>query len=135
MNLPFGKALALAWVLALCGCGGDDKPTSVLSAGAGAGGEATQGSNGDAGNAAAVPGDACQVGCQGTLAAKCSNGPKDQPSCESACNDLASGKCGGEYATFQACAEGKAISCSADGQPIVAACSDEQAAFVVCING
>ena len=135
MTLSVGGALALTCLLAVGGCGGDDKPVSSPDVAAGAGGSATEASNGDGGTAAATPGDACQVGCQATLAANCSNGPTDQTNCESACAALAAGTCGGEYATFQACAEGQAITCSPQGQPIVAACSDEQAAFVVCING
>jgi len=135
MTHSLGGALALTCLVAVGGCGGDDKPARAPDAAAGAGGSTADASNGDGGNAPATPGDACQVGCQATLAAKCSNGPKDQASCESTCNALAAGTCGGEYATLQVCAEGQAITCSPQGQPIVAACSDEQAAFVVCING
>jgi hypothetical protein len=46
---------------------------------------------------------------------------------------LEAGSCGGEYATFQACAEGNPITCTAQGQPMVEACSDEQAAFIACL--
>jgi len=82
----------------------------------------------------AAPGDKCHDGCIETLAAKCSNGPTDQAGCEATCHSLETGPCGSEYATFQACAQGKALSCSAQGLPTVAACADEQTTFVACLN-
>src|SRR6185436_4208574 len=114
---------------AVCGCSGDDKSDPAA-----AGGDGTANMNGDAGSPTTT-GDPCHTGCIDTVAANCSNGPADVASCENTCNALSAGTCGGEYATFQSCAEGEAITCSAQGLPIVAACSDEQAAFVACING
>ncbi len=107
-----------------CKCGGPSPE----------GGAANPDSSGAAGETAAAP-DACHAGCLATLAAACSNGPADQATCESDCHDLEAGKCGAEYATFQTCAKGKAISCNAQGLPSVADCSDEQTAFVACLTG
>jgi hypothetical protein len=98
------------------------------------GGASNPDSNGTAGETAAVP-DACHDGCVETLAANCDNGPADQATCESDCHKLEAGKCGAEYATLQTCAKGKALTCSAQGLPSVADCSDEQTAFVACLNG
>ena len=98
------------------------------------GGASNSDAGGTAGEAATLP-DACHAGCVETLAANCDNGPADQASCESDCHDLEAGKCGAEYATLQTCAEGKAITCSAQGLPSVADCSDEQTAFVACLSG
>jgi len=49
------------------------------------------------------------------------------------CERLLSGDCSAEYATFQACAEGEAISCP-EGFVTVAACASEQRDFIDCIN-
>jgi hypothetical protein len=54
--------------------------------------------------------------------------------CLEDCEALSSGACGSEYAALQSCAEGEAITCSAAGIPVVEACSDEQAAFIACLN-
>jgi hypothetical protein len=136
MKLAFSGVLVLACVLAACACSSDSKDSGTPVAAAGSGGDGAEISNGGAGGVgdATNPGDACHSGCVATLAAACSNGPTDQASCESSCHELETGKCGGEYATFQSCAEGKAITCGAQGMPVVAACSDEQAAFIACLN-
>jgi hypothetical protein len=131
MKLTLSGVLVLACAYAVCGCSSDDKSDPV----AGAGGDGTPNTKGDGGGPTSTMGDPCHTGCIDTVAANCGNGPADLASCENTCNALSAGSCGGEYATFQTCAEGEAISCSAQGQPIVAACSDEQAAFVACING
>lgn len=138
MKLAFSGVVALACVLGLSACSSEDKDADPTAAAAGAGGDATQNPAANGGEPAVTPGDACQVGCAATLAAKCSNGPADQASCESTCHALEVGKCGAEYATFQSCAEGKAVTCGTgalDGMPVVSACSDEQTAFIACING
>jgi hypothetical protein len=131
-------ALALAVVswcaLFALACGSADKGSGTPAAsGAGGDGSGTT-TPGAGGDQTGMTADACHDGCVETLAAKCSNGPTDQASCESTCHSLESGKCGGEYATFQGCAGGKALTCSAQGLPIVEACSDQQAAFVACLN-
>ncbi len=91
--------------------------------------------SGSAGETTAAPPDACHDGCVDTLAANCDNGPADQGTCESNCHDLEASKCGAEYATLQTCAKGKPLTCSAEGLPSIAACSDEQTAFVACLTG
>lgn len=111
-----------------CKC--DDEAEGA--AGQDSGGTVSDPMSGSAGQAATS--DACHDGCLETVAAKCDNGPADQATCESDCHALETGDCGSEYQTLQTCAEGKVISCSAQGLPTVAACSDEQAAFVACLN-
>jgi hypothetical protein len=123
MKLALGCVLALSCALLVAACGSDSKDEPSASAGSGSGEGGTPGE-----------GDACEVGCAATLAADCSNGPATQAKCVSDCHMLEAGSCGGEYATFQACADGKPITCSAQGQPIVAACSDPQTAFVACLT-
>lgn len=139
MKLAFGGVVVFACVLGLSACSSDNSKNSGSSgAAAGAGGDAAAAPNGNGGEPATTPADACQVGCAATLAAECSKGPTDQASCESTCHALEAGKCGAEYATFQSCAEGEAVTCGTgalDGIPVVSACSDEQTAFIACING
>lgn len=143
MKLAFSGMLAFACVLLACACSSDSKEPGPADVTAGAGGDGSEpatgnGNGGSAGDPGSSLGDACQEGCVATLAADCSNGPADQASCENTCHTLAAGKCGGEYVTFQSCAEGKAVTCGTgtlNGLPVVEACSDEQAAFIACING
>jgi hypothetical protein len=130
MKLALLGVLALSCALAVIGCGSDDKSEPV----AGAGGDDPANVNGDGGSPTFTVDDPCHLGCIDTIAAACSNGPADLASCDNQCNALSAGSCGGEYATFQTCAKGKAITCSAQGQPMVEECSDQQAAFVACIN-
>ncbi|HXK16952.1 MAG TPA: hypothetical protein VNG33_04090 [Polyangiaceae bacterium] len=141
MQAAFGTSFVFCCALGLVGCGSDSKASTAPAASSGAAGDATSvpsgagGSGTGAGGDTTGPlGDKCHDGCIETLAAKCSHGPADQASCESTCHSLETGTCGAEYATFQSCAEGKALSCNAQGIPIVAACSDEQTAFVTCLN-
>jgi len=138
MRLALGCVLAVSCALLLGACGSDEREAEPAGM-AGTGGLATGVDGGstastDGGTPGTTPGDACDEGCVLTLAADCSNGPASQASCVSSCHALEAGSCGGQYATFQACAEGNPITCSAQGQPIVAACSDEQAAFVACLS-
>ena len=132
MKMSVAAAFGLSLGLVICGCGSDDAKSGSPPT-TGDGGAASM--IGTGGEPAVTPGDVCHEGCLSTLAAACSNGPADQATCESDCRDLEAGKCGAEYATFQTCAKGKAITCSAQGLPSVAACSDEQTAFVACLNG
>ena len=92
------------------------------------------GCSGDDDDAGQEKSDACHDGCVATLAAACDNGPATQAECESDCQLLESGSCASEYAALQSCAEGKSISCNAQGLPTVSACSNETAAFVGCLN-
>ncbi len=125
---------ALGAALGLLACGDDDAD------GTGSGGSSNGGSGG-ASNGGASSGEGgapnddtlCSRGCVETLAAECQNGPTSQAECESDCEALAAGSCGTEYRAFQECAEGEAISCSASGLPTVAACSEEQQAFIECL--
>jgi hypothetical protein len=91
-------------------------------------------SSGDDDAAASSAGDDCKTGCVATIAAHCSNGPTTQADCEQTCQALDTGSCAAEYKALQACAQGKPISCSAQGLPSVAACSTEQNAFVACVS-
>lgn len=107
-----------------CKCGGD-APAEGGAANpdpSGAGGETT------------TVADVCHDGCLATLAAACSNGPADQATCESDCHALEAGNCGAKYGVLQACAQDQAVSCDAQGLPMVADCSDEQTAFVACLT-
>jgi hypothetical protein len=79
-------------------------------------------------------GSVCERGCVATLAAMCPNSPADQASCVSTCEMLSSGPCMVEYGAFQTCAEGKPITCSSLGIPVVEACSTEQDAFIACLT-
>jgi len=99
-------------------------------------GDDDDGDTGSANNAGSTgTGDSrCERGCVATLAADCPNGPDTQQQCVADCEALESGDCGAEYAALQACAEGEAISCSAQGIPVVAACSAEQTVFIDCLN-
>lgn len=98
-------------------CGGDDD-----------GGSPGTGGTGGSGGGGSV----CERGCVATLAADCPQGPADQASCVSTCEMLSSGPCMTEYAAFQACAEGKPITCA--GIPVVEECSMEQDAFIDCLT-
>lgn len=92
------------------------------------------GCSSDDSNGGSAGGDSCHDGCVATVAAKCSNGPTDQASCESDCNALLSGACGAQFKAVQSCAVGKIISCDASGNPKIAGCDSQQAAFLACIN-
>jgi hypothetical protein len=96
-------------------CGGDD--------------DEDNGTGGTGGGSAA-----CEQGCTDTIAADCPMGPPDQATCVSQCRALSSGACKAEYAEFQACAEGKTITCGSNGIPVVEECSAEQAAFIACLT-
>ena len=77
----------------------------------------------------------CDRGCAATLEADCPNGPADHAECVEDCEALSAGACGTEYAALQSCAEGETITCSSgSGIPVVEACSDEQQAFIACLN-
>ena len=101
--------------------------TSNTGSGGGSQGASTASTRG--GNAE----DDCARGCEDTLAADCDNGPQDQEQCVSDCVALVEGNCGVEYRALQACAEGEEISCL-EGIPFIAACAEEQGAFLVCIS-
>jgi hypothetical protein len=107
MKKALFPALLLGCALAFGGCSSDD--------------------------AAASGGNTCHDGCVAVVAAHCSNGPADQASCESDCNGFVASKCSSQFAALQSCDKGKPITCDADGNPIVAACSTEQDAFVACL--
>lgn len=126
--------LLLALSTVLTACGSSDKSPKDSSMSSADGGSASDTTDASAGQPGTSGGDLCHDGCVETLAAKCDNGPADQASCESTCHSLAAGACGAEYSTLQTCAEGKVISCSAQGLPTIAACADEQTAFVACLN-
>jgi hypothetical protein len=74
----------------------------------------------------------CEQGCVDTLAANCPIAPPDQASCVSTCKSFSTGACKAEYAALQACGEGKAITCSSAGLPVVEDCAAEQSAFTTC---
>lgn len=139
MRTTLGVSCLFGCVLLVLGCGSDSKDASKPAANSGAAGDTSSapgagGSGpGAGGDTTGTSGDKCHDGCVETLAAKCSNGPADQASCESTCHSLEAGACGAEYATLQSCAQGKPISC-AQGIPIIPACPDEQAAFIACVN-
>jgi hypothetical protein len=78
--------------------------------------------------------DFCKQGCVATIAAKCSNGPADQATCESDCNGLQTSACGSQYKAVQSCSQGKAVTCDASGNPTVSGCDSELLAFVACLN-
>jgi hypothetical protein len=92
------------------------------------------GSGGAGGEPAATEPSRCEAGCELTLAADCDRGPADRETCISDCEALESGECSAEYAELQSCGMGEDVTCSAEGFPIVEACSDQQAAFVACLN-
>lgn len=80
-------------------------------------------------------GSLCEQGCTETMSADCDNGPETYADCVSDCEGLEVGDCDSEYSVLQACAEGEAVTCDASGFPVVAACSDEQNAFIACLLG
>jgi hypothetical protein len=128
-------AVASLGLLVACNSDGDGPVGPFLptdDAVAGAGGNDAGGSG--AGGEPSPSEDLCGDGCVATLAAECEHGPGDQVSCEADCRELRAGTCGAEYAALQSCAKDETVSCSADGYPIVAACADQQAAFVACVN-
>jgi hypothetical protein len=75
----------------------------------------------------------CHDGCVATMAAKCSNGPKDQATCESDCKALETSACSSQYKAVQTCSQGKPVTCDADGKPSVAGCDPQFSAFVSCL--
>src|SRR5678815_5263450 len=77
--------------------------------GGGSGGTTASGGSGGA------SGSLCETGCDATLAANCSSGPATQAQCVSDCESLSSGICATEYHALQACADGQAITCNAQG--------------------
>jgi hypothetical protein len=108
------RVLIAAFIVALVSvtsaCGDDDEPTP------------------DSGKAI------CERGCAATLAANCPNSPPDQASCVSTCQSYRTGRCKAEYLPFETCAEGKPITCSSIGIPVVAECMTEQNAFIACLS-
>lgn len=66
------------------------------------------------------------------MAAKCSQGPKDQATCESDCNTNSEGECGTQFKAVRSCAAGKTLSCDANGQVTIMGCDAEVAAFGMC---
>ena len=76
----------------------------------------------------------CHDGCVATMAAKCSNGPKDQASCESDCNALETSACSSQYRAVQTCSQGKPVTCDADGKPTVSGCDAQFLTFVACLS-
>lgn len=79
--------------------------------------------------------DRCESGCEATVAAGCTGGPASQAACVADCRELQqSGPCTAAFSNFQACADGKAVTCSPTGLPIVVGCESQQAAFVGCVN-
>ncbi len=115
------------------GCGGDDSNTGG-SGGSTATGDGSAGGFGGSGGGNPSVGGICEQGCVATLAADCANGPSSQSTCVNDCQSLMNGSCGALYRALQTCAEGKAITCSAQGQPVILACATEQDAFVSCLN-
>lgn len=134
MKRALGRVLALASALLVAACNSNSNDPESPANAAGVGGDGTLATDGNGGETGALPGDTCHEGCIATVAADCSRGPADQLSCEADCHELEAGKCGREYVSLQKCSEAQAISCSAQGLPTVSACSDEQAAFVACLN-
>jgi hypothetical protein len=118
--------------LVLCsGCSDDGDDDSGAGGGGSSGGATGSNGGGGAGGAGA---DVCERGCVVTLAASCDNGPTSQGQCVNDCQTLMSGSCGTQYRALQACADGQAITCSAQGLPVVQACATEQDSFVACLN-
>jgi hypothetical protein len=68
------------------------------------------------------------------LAADCDNGPASQQQCVEDCQMLEQGPCASEYDALQDCAEGEAITCSAQGIPVIEACAAEQGALIDCLT-
>lgn len=128
-------ALALAGAIACASCSGDgdgDAGGGSAMGGAGQGGDGASGASpAGAGGGGADP---CTSGCVHTLAADCDNGPASASECVSDCQALMNGSCGAEYRALQACAEGEAVACDAQGIPAIEACAAEQAAFVACLS-
>lgn len=129
MNLRACLSIAIACLMLsqACSSGDDD-----ASGGAGSGGSTAQGTGGASGTGGGA--SKCDSGCVATIAADCPNGPTDQASCVNTCEALSTGSCAATYSAFQTCAVGKPITCNSDGIPAVAACADEQAAFIACLN-
>lgn len=144
MTLMFTLGLGVA------ACGSDDDgdssntPTSSAGGTAGSGGTAGGGAGGTAGggmtsngsggsSTTGISNEVCERGCEATLEADCAQGPADMEECMADCARLSSGGCSAEYAAFQTCAEGEAISCP-EGFPTVAACASEQSDFIGCIT-
>ena len=117
------RALAVAVLLlsaSWLGCGGDDDDSNAAGGAVDSGGPARSG--------------ACELGCESTIYANCSMGPTTQLECETDCERLRNGTCGNEYRAYMSCGDGEKVSCDAMGFPVVAACPDERAAFVDCLN-
>jgi len=68
------------------------------------------------------------------MAADCENGPATQQICEQNCASLLQSECAAEYGALLQCAEGEEVTCGPAGFPTVAACADEQDAFIACLN-
>lgn len=135
--MTIGKVAAFTYCVLLLsfGCGDDGGEPGQSVAGASTGGrEGEPSSEGGAGGEATAGSDDCERGCAATLAADCDNGPASEEQCETDCRALIMGSCGGEYRSLQTCARGREVSCSAAGLPVVTECSDEQGAFVQCLN-
>jgi hypothetical protein len=118
--------LAILCLTLPAACGGDDDDGDN-------GGGAGMSSAGSGGSSSGDP--LCQLGCQLTLAADCPLGPATQEECVQDCEGFGTGPCASEYQAFQSCAAvGGQITCSAEGIPVVETCSEEQGAFIACLN-
>jgi hypothetical protein len=119
--------LGVGLVVVCCACSSSDDNSANHIA---SGGNPAAGGN----TSVAGSGSRCEQGCVATLAADCDNGPPTQQQCVADCEMLEAGPCGTEYAALQACAEGETITCNGMGIPVIEACSNEQTAFVSCLN-
>jgi hypothetical protein len=113
-------ALLLSVAIVALGCGGDDDAGSPSATGDGGG--------------SAGAGWSCESGCELALEADCAMGPPSQEQCVTDCEENLAGPCGTAYEALMRCAEGEDIACREDGFLVIPACSDEQGAFVDCLN-
>jgi hypothetical protein len=145
MNLSACAFIAIACLMLspACSSGDDDASSGSANGGStaddtgGAPGSEKGGSTADDTGGAPGAGDSestCDSGCAATIAAHCPHGPTDQAGCVGDCEVLLASTCAAPYSAFQTCAVGEAITCNSDGIPAVAACADEQAAFIACLN-
>lgn len=129
MNLSACVFIAIACLLLSPACSSGDDDASSGAANGGSTADDTGGASGS-GNGES----SCDSGCAATIAAHCPHGPTDQAGCVGDCEVLLASTCAAAYSAFQTCAVGEAITCNSDGIPAVAACADEQAAFIACLN-
>ncbi|MCA9491759.1 MAG: hypothetical protein KC621_17630 [Myxococcales bacterium] len=80
-------------------------------------------------------GSLCVTGCTETMAAACENGPADEATCVSDCEDLRVGSCGAAYEDVLDCSAGEPVTCDANHIPTVAACESEFLDFTDCLSG